>query len=666
MEIWEGDVRRLHSSLAGLVGVIVMTAACGGGSNPPPAGNTGTAAPSASAPSNASTDKNSYPVFTNPDSGADASVPAEKGGKGFKGEGWETNTDFDLIGDPKAVKGGELKHGNMSDFPSTLRYYGPNITAWNQMINAMVYETLLGLHPTTLDYMPGLATHWQVSPDKMTFRFRIDPNARFSDGTPVTSEDVVATWKLLTDKSLQDPAQTLIYSNFEPPVAESKYIVSVKAKTQNWQNLLYFGNSMFILPAHLLKSMNGAAYIRDYNYKMMPGTGPYIITEQDVNKGNSVRMRKRNDYWAEKDRRNVGLNNFATINQQVVRDENLEFERVKRGDLDLFVLTRAQQWVQELNYPGIQRGLNQKRKIFNNNPNGIQGVAMNTRREPYNDVRVRKALRHLFNRELMIQKLAFNEYFPMDSMYFGSVYENPGNEKIKYDPQKALQLLAEAGWKDRDSAGRLSRSGQPLTLEIVYGTPGFERYFTVYQEDLRKLGITLNLRLVTWETLIKLLDDQAFQMALISYTGEVFPNPKGNLHSSLADQKNTNNITGFKNKRADEIMEAYEKEFDVANRVKLLRELDGIFANEHPYIFMWGAPFQRLVFWNKFGYPQGVVTRIGDYRDVPTVWWLDPEKSRKLEAAMKDPSINLGEGPSDDKYWIDYGKSEAQQQAASR
>ena len=382
-------MRRLHSSLAGLVGVLVMTAGCGGGTTPPPAASTGTTAPSASAPSNASTDKNSYAVFANPDAGADASVPAEKGGKGFKGEGWETNTDFDLIGDPKAVKGGELKHGNMSDFPSTLRYYGPNITAWNQMINAMVYETLLGLHPTTLDYIPALATHWQISPDKMTFRFRLDPNARFSDGDPVTSEDVVATWKLLTDKSLQDPAQTLIYSNFEAPIAESKYIVSVKAKTQNWQNLLYFGNSMLILPAHLLKSVNGAAYIRDYNYKMMPGTGPYIISEQDVNKGNSVRIRKRTDYWSEKDRRNVGLNNFATINQQVVRDENLEFERVKRGDLDLFVLTRAQQWVQELNYPGITRGLNQKRKIFNNNPNGIQGVAMNTRREPYNDVRVR-------------------------------------------------------------------------------------------------------------------------------------------------------------------------------------------------------------------------------------------------------------------------------------
>jgi microcin C transport system substrate-binding protein len=649
-------VRRLHSRLAGLVGVIIMTAACGGGSTPPPSGNANTSAPPTSAPSNVSTDKNSYPVFPNPDAGADASVPAEQGGKGFKGEGWETNTDFDLIGDPRAIKGGELKYSFLHDFPSTLRYYGPNITAWNQMVNAMVYETLLVLHPTSLAYVPGLATHWQVSPDKMTFRFRIDPNARFADGTPVTSADVIATWKLLTDKSLQDPAQTLVYANFTTPVAESKYIVSVKAKDVNWQNLLSFGASMFILPAHALNNLTGAAYIRDYNYKMMPGSGPYSISEQDVNKGNSVVLRKRNDYWAERQRRNVGVNNFASINQIVVRDENLEFERFKRGDLDLFVLLRAQQWVQELNYPNIKRGVQQKRKIFNNQPQGIQGIAMNTRREPYNDVRFRKALRHLFNREVMIQKLAFNEYVPMDSLFPFSVYENPDNEKIKYDPQKALQLLAEAGWKDRDSAGRLTKKGKPLTLDLIYASQGFDRYFTVYQEDLRKVGITLNIRFVTFETLIKLLDDRAFEMANSAYTGEPFPIIRASYHSSLADQKNTNNTTGFKNKRADEIIDIYEKEFNLDNRIKLLREFDSIYAAEHQYIFEWTAPFERLVFANKFGYPQGIITRIGDYRDPPSLWWIDPEKARKFEAAMKDTSINLGEGPTDDKYWVEFGK----------
>src|SRR5687768_11274789 len=99
MEFWEADVKRLHRRVSGLVGALLITASCGGGLTPPPASNT-TAAPStSSAPSNVSLDKNSYPVFPNADAGADASVPAEQGGKGFTGEGWETSTDYDLIGD---------------------------------------------------------------------------------------------------------------------------------------------------------------------------------------------------------------------------------------------------------------------------------------------------------------------------------------------------------------------------------------------------------------------------------------------------------------------------------------------------------------------------------------------------------------------------------------
>ncbi|MEE8403060.1 MAG: hypothetical protein V3R93_04820 [Candidatus Hydrothermarchaeaceae archaeon] len=104
-----------------------------------------------------SLDKNDYPVFPDADAGADSSVSAEEGGKGFTGEGWETNTDFDFIGDPRAVKGGLLREA-MSDFPGTLRIVGPESnTMLNSMLGGMVYETLLSLHPTTLEYIsrPG-------------------------------------------------------------------------------------------------------------------------------------------------------------------------------------------------------------------------------------------------------------------------------------------------------------------------------------------------------------------------------------------------------------------------------------------------------------------------------------------------------------------------------
>src|SRR5437870_7188780 len=119
---------RLDGVAAGICAAVLITTGCGGGSSPsgPPSGASTSNAPTASK-SNVSLDKNSYPVFPNADAGADPSVPAEQGGKGFKGEGWETNTSFDLVGDPRAVKGGVLRNYILS-FPGTLRMTGPE---WN-------------------------------------------------------------------------------------------------------------------------------------------------------------------------------------------------------------------------------------------------------------------------------------------------------------------------------------------------------------------------------------------------------------------------------------------------------------------------------------------------------------------------------------------------------
>ena len=656
-------------SLGFLAALCVAATACGGGAAPEPAG--GSAEPAPASESAVPTDRNAYEVFPAADNGADPAVSAEMGGRGFTGEGWDTNTTYELIGDPRAVKGGLLRHGTMIDFPSTLRYLGPNITVWNLRLQEMVYESLLYLHPTTLEYIPGLATHWQISSDRQTFRFRLNPNARWSDGQPVVAEDVVASWKLNVDKGIQDPARNLIYSNYETPIAESTYIVSVRAKTNNWQNFMYFCcgadlGGLFIYPAHVLKGVTGEAYIRDFNYKMLPGTGPYAVAERDVEKGRMIRIRRRNDYWARDHRRSIGVSNFDEIQQQVVRDRNLEFEMFKKGDLDYYMVDRAQMWVEELDFPHIKRGLNQKRKVFNHNPQGIAGLAMNTRREPYNDIRVRRALRHLFNRESMIEKLMFNEYVLIDSMFPGGIYENPNNEKIRFDPQRALALLAESGWKDRDANGRLTKNGRPLTIEIIYGSQASERFLTIYQEDLRKVGITLNLRLTSWETLIKLLNDYAFDVASIAYTGEIFPTPDVNWLSSLADQKNTNNITAFKNSRADAIMSTYQKTFDFAERAKLLRELDGILSAEHHWIFEWTAPYERVVYWNKFGHPPGYLTRIGDYQDLVNLWWFDPASSSRLADALKNSSVQLGEGPSDDKYWLEFAKRETEATPGTR
>jgi microcin C transport system substrate-binding protein len=159
---------------------------------------------------------------------------------------------------------------------------------------------------------------------------------------------------------------------------------------------------------------------------------------------------------------------------------------------------------------------------------------------------------------------------------------------------------------------------------------------------------------------VKLLDERTFGMASIAYTGSIFPSPEQNWLGRLADEKNTNNITGFKNQRADQIIEAYSKEFDFNKRIALLREFDGILTNEHHWILEWTAPYERLAYWNKFGQPPGYVTRIGDYRDLMTLWWFDPARSSQLEAALRSPTATMDVGQTDDRYWLEYAQLEAQ------
>jgi microcin C transport system substrate-binding protein len=639
----------LAAAVVALVGV-----SCGGSQQQPPNQQPNAASP-ASASGTVSTDKSAYPVFPEADAGADPSVPAEQGGKGFTGQGWETNTDFDLVGDPRAVKGGVFRDVQL-EFPGTLRIFGPETTILNYQLQTMVYESLLGLHPTTLTYVPALATHWQISPDKRTYRFRLDPNARFSDGSPVTSEDVVASWMFVMDKGVQEAQVRTMMERFEKPVAESKYIVRFRTTELKWQNFYNLTSFLPILPARSLKGLDGVRYLKEYNFKLMPGSGPYIVKDEDVVKGKSVSIKRRNDYWAEKHRQNIGLGNFDEIRWVVIRDQKLALETFKKGDLDYYFINISREWIEDFNFDKVQRGLIQKRKIFTDAPSNIQGIAFNFRRSPYDDVRVRRALTLLLNRDLLIQKLFFNEYVPMNSYFPGGAYENHDNPKNTYDPETALKLLADAGWNSRDAQGRLSKNGQPLSMEYLYSDKGSERWLTVYQDDLRKVGITLNLRLTSYETLLQLQGERNFDLISTGWVQGTFPDPEAVYRSSLADVKNSFNITGLKDKRVDDILDKYNKEFDQQKRVALIRELDGILASQYLYILEWDSPFQRVAYLNKFGHPDSYFSRIGEYRDMTSYWWIDPAKEKGYQEAMANPSIKLEVGPTEVHYWQEYAK----------
>ena len=168
----------------------------------------------------------------------DPNVPADMGGPGFSGEGWTTNMTFPAFGSAKAVKGGEIVLP-LNDWPSTLRLAGKESNnIFSGVARSLITEALISLHPLTNEFIPKLASHWQISEDKMTYRFRINPAAKFSDGSPVTAEDVVASWSLQMNPDIMDPSGIMVYGKLNKPVAVSKYIVEVTVKQENWRNPL--------------------------------------------------------------------------------------------------------------------------------------------------------------------------------------------------------------------------------------------------------------------------------------------------------------------------------------------------------------------------------------------------------------------------------------------
>lgn len=586
--------------------------------------------------------------------GADPSVTADQGGQGFTGAGWETAVNYNVAGDSNAVKGGTFVI-RIPDFPNTLRNMGKDANSYvnNLMEFGLMYEGLLSQDPVTEEWIPGLATHWKISEDKKQFWFRLNPNARWADGKPVTSEDVVATWKMLVDPGILEAYSNILYGTFEQPVAESKYIVSVKTKEVNWRQFLYFAGSMRILPAHYIGGIKGSEYLEKFQFDAIPGSGPYILLKEDISKGQSVTFRRRSDYWAEKERFNTGTNNFDALKIEVIQDESLAFEKFKKGDIDLYLVTRAQWWAERFDFDEFKRGLVARYKVFNENPNGVSGLVYNMRKPPFDDIRIRKAVTYLWDRLKYNDKLFFKSYEPIYSYYPGSVYENPGNPKIGFSLDSARILLEEAGWKDKNAEGYLVKDGKVFELDLPFdGGPSQERYLTIFQEDLKKAGIKLNLKQIDGATKFKLGNERNYTILTMNWTGLRIPNPESSLKSNTADAPNTTNWPGIKDPRIDELCDRYNVTYDKKERVKIVREIDAIACSYVGYGFGWYGPYQRIAFHNKFGYPEWILPRTSDWLWTCVLWYYDPEKAAEYDAVKSDPNKKIEVKPEEQRYWI--------------
>lgn len=564
---------------------------------------------------------------------------------------WTTNLEPSIMASPKALPGGILRWP-LSEFPATLRPVGPNSgTAFISMVTGLVWETLLGIDDITMGYTPGLASHWRIEDDGRSFLFHIDPDARWSDGVEVTAEDVLETWRFLTDPIIKDPFANEHYGKFEEPEILSKYVVRIRSKKREWRAFLSVGAGMQIFPAHALKGRH-EHFLKTYQFAMMPGTGPY--RPHRATAGKSITFRRRKEWWAGRRPQNVGTYNFDQLVFQVIHDEALTFEKFKAGELDWLVINVARRWLRESDFDKVEKGWIQKREIWTQKPAGVAGFAFNMRRPPFDDIRVRKALAYAYNREQLNEKLFYRQYYLTDSHYPNSPYENPKNTRVRFDARRAADFLAEAGYRDRNADGWLVNGrGEKLELDIPVSSNAAERIYTVFQEDLKKIGVKLNLQRMSRAAAWKKMHEHDFQLCPVAWTGLLFPNPESSFHSKYADEMHTNNVFGLKDPEADRLIEDYNTCFDLKRRVALLKALDGRLFEHQLYAFGWYLPYDRLLFWNRFGQPEHYYGRFSDYRDIIALWWIDPQREKAL-AEAREKDLSLPKGPLEVTFWRDF------------
>ena len=535
-----------------------------------------------------------------------------------------------VIGGADTPKGGTIVIGRTS-YPKSLNFPISGDLA-SKMVFELVVENLCETNPQTGEAVPLLAERWDISPDGKVITFHLNKKAKFADGSAVTAKDVKAFWDIV-----QNPKNTIggIRSDldkFSKLEVLDDYRVRLHAKTARFSNINTLCYS-FSVTSHKYYLAAGKDYNKAFN-NMIFGSGAYSISK--VKKGKIIELVRNKNYWGKDLPQNVGRYNFEKIVFKVVSDSTVRYELFKKGEIDMFAFSDAKRWVRDTTSAKFQKKWLVARRVDSKAPQSFRGIAVNIRRKPFDDVRVRKAFAYTFDRQKYIDKLYYGIYQPLSSYFPNSIFSNSDNEMVKYDLNKARKLLAAAGYTQVNSDGILHKGGVPLVADYLYASKKHDRYLTIWKEDMRKVGIDINLKLTTWATLVQRLQSKDFTLMFIGWGGDLNPDPHGMWHSKFRDQEHSANLSGFTSKELDALLVKIGSVFDRQQRAKLFHRIDKILFNNHPFILGWSINFIRLGYWNKFGFLSAVAPAHGNFRNIWQYAWYDAKKPRRAAGSDAD------------------------------
>lgn len=441
-------------------------------------------------------------------------------------------------------------------------------------INSHIYEALVDRDYDTLEIIPQLAERWEISPDKLRFRFYLKKGVLWSDGVEFTADDVIYSYKIMKDPKTASATQKVYYIDVKDVRKISRYVVEFRYNIPYYLALEICGG-LSIVPKHIFD--DGSDFNTHKNGRFPVGTGPYKFEKWVT--GKKIILSANDKYRGHKPE-------IKRVIYTIITEPNVALQMLKKGDIDVMAV-RDIQWMRQTN---SEKFLNSFYKLKYYVPN-YNYIGWNARSPFFKDRRVRLAMTHFINREEILKKLKFG----LGTIVSGTFYINSKsyNKRVKnwaYDPARGKELLKEAGWIDSDNDGILDKNGRKFsfTFTISSGSKFSERLTSILKEDLSKAGIEMNINRYEWAVFVKKLDERDFEAVTLGWSLGYSDDGYQLWHSSQIDKGS--NFCSFKNAEADRIIVEARREFDEKKRTKLYHRLHEIIHYEQPYTFLFCNP----------------------------------------------------------------------------
>jgi microcin C transport system substrate-binding protein len=512
---------------------------------------------------------------------------------------------------PDAPKGGHLKMAAIGTFDSLNPYILKGSAA--QGLN-LVYDKLMARRwdePFTM--YPQIAKSYEMPEDRSSITFVIDRRAQFSDASPLTAADVQFSFETL--REFGRPNMRRIYKLVKDVTINDNAITFTFGEGADRET------PMILSMMPILSKTYWSARTFDSTTLDIPLTnGPYRIKEIDA--GRSITYERNPDYWAKDLFANVGHYNIDLITYDYFRDDTVALEAFNKGDLNYRFERDIAKWNSAYSdAPNIV-----KYEAHHKRPERVRAMIFNTRRAPFDDIKVREALNLAFDEEWIGKNIYYGTQKRIDSIFPNSPLAAPQEAKEPQNHRQRLRtasaLLRDAGWNIEN--GALSKDGTPFTFELTLSAPEEEKIALNFKKHLERLGISMNIRVLDSAAFQKRRQDYDFDMILHHWQNSLSPGTEQTLYWSCesANQSGRFNYSGVCNEQIESLARQIADAKTYDELTTLAHALDRALLEKHLMIPLFYSGIDKIAHDATLKHTNNVPI----YGSVTETWWMDTDK----------------------------------------